>query len=119
MARTHRNLLNRGVAKGFIVVSSVVTLGVSGHLYGAISFRHYDALSAQVPIESSLLDLAIISDDHAVSSPGCDAISIVDTITSKSLINGAHHVSPGKMSATGNASTILALCTNNCSPSWI
>jgi len=58
-------------------------------------------------------DVIFVSDDDARPRRGCDALSVVDATTGRTVSVGDEYVSPGRIAGTSDASLVLAVSTNS------
>ncbi|MFN2252380.1 MAG: vWA domain-containing protein [Anaerolineae bacterium] len=70
------------------------------------------AATGGAPVEaqagSPLADLVFVADDNAVENDGCDAVSVFSLRSAEPVFRGHTHISPGRLAASGDFTTILA-----------
>jgi hypothetical protein len=65
---------------------------------------------------AQLINYVFLTDDTPMPLPGCDAISIIDIRTGEAVMRGPIQISPGRMAATTDFSTVLATVAS--APPW-
>jgi Mg-chelatase subunit ChlD len=58
-------------------------------------------------------DLVIVTEDRAVLTDGCDAVSVFRSDTGAAVFRGATHVSPGRLTATSDLRVVIASPPNS------
>ncbi len=64
--------------------------------------------NAAIDAVQGLENLVVVTEDYAHTSPGCDAISVFNVNTGEPVYRGESRISPGRLAATTDFTTILA-----------
>lgn len=67
---------------------------------------------AQIPEETEVADLVVVTEDRAELAPGCDAVSVFSLDAGDALYRGPTHVSPGRLAAARDLALLLATWNN-------
>jgi hypothetical protein len=89
--------------------SASALLGVAIAIASATSWRP----AARASPATNDVEVVVVTEDINISAPGCDAISAFDGRDGVTLFRGERHVSPGRLAAASDLSTIVATNSNN------
>ncbi len=102
---------HNGLVLALALASASVLLAASS----AASDAAVSTLAADYQSQD-LLRLVAVTDDLCVRHAGCDGISVFDIERSGPIFSGSTIVSPGRLAATSDFSTIIAINTNHDAP---